>query len=110
MVTMGDKCKVTVGDVKKSYEEGTSFLEIAKEWQGQYDNDIVLVLRDGKLCELRKKVSGDCTLQFLTTATAPGIEAYKRSATLIMLKAFYEVFGAKVIEKITHLYYNNRYK
>lgn len=104
MVTMGDKCKVTVGDIEKSYEEGTSFLEIAKEWQGQYDHDIVLVLRDGKLCELRKKVSGDCTLQFLTTATAPGIEAYKRSATLIMLKAFYEVFGAKVIEKISVQY------
>ena len=104
MVTMGDKCKVTVGDIEKSYEEGTGFLEIAKEWQGQYDNDIVLVLRDGKLCELRKKVSGDCTLQFLTTATAPGIEAYKRSATLIMLKAFYEVFGAKIIEKISVQY------
>lgn len=101
---MGDRCKVTVGDVVKEYDEGTGFLEIAKEWQGQYEHDIVLVLRDGKLCELRKKVSGDCTLQFLTTATAPGIEAYKRSATLIMLKAFQEVFGAKHIDKISVQY------
>ena len=47
-----------------------------------------------------KKISGDCEIEFLTVRSAPGMEAYKRSATLIMLKAFYDVAGRKNIEKI----------
>ncbi len=101
---MGDMCKVKVGEVTKEYEEGTSFFEIAKAHQSEYDSDIVLVLKNGKLCELFKKVTNDCEIRFLTTKTAPGIEAYKRSATLIMLKAFYDVAGRKNIEKISVQY------
>ena len=55
---MGDMCKVKVGDVTKEYEEGTSFFEIAKAHQSEYDSDIVLVLKNGKLCELFKKEIG----------------------------------------------------
>ncbi len=97
---MGEMCKVKIGEITKEYEEGTSFFEIAGEHQSEYDSDIVLVLKNGKLCELFKKVTSDCEIQLLTTKTAPGIEAYKRSATLIMLKAFYDVAGKKNIEKI----------
>lgn len=101
---MGDMCKVKVGEVIKEYEEGTSFSAIAREHQSEYDSDIVLILKDGKLCELFKKVMNDCEIEFLTTKTAPGIEAYKRSATLIMLKAFYDIAGKKNIEKISVQY------
>lgn len=97
---MGEMCKVKIGEITKEYEEGTSFFEIAGEHQSEYDSDIVLVLKNGKLCELFKKVTSDCEIQLLTTKTAPGIEAYKRSATLIMLKAFYDVAGKKNVEKI----------
>ena len=41
---MGDMCKIKVGEITKEYEEGTSFFEIAKEYQSEYDSDIVLVL------------------------------------------------------------------
>ncbi len=47
---MGDMCKVKVGEVTKEYEEGTSFFEIAKAHQSEYDSDIVLVLKNVKLC------------------------------------------------------------
>lgn len=101
---MGDMCKIKVDNTIKEYEEGTSFLEIAKEHQSEYDSDIVLVLKNKKLCELFKKVTNDCEIQFVTTKTSPGIEVYKRSATLIMLKAFYDVAGKKNIEKISVQY------
>lgn len=101
---MGDMCKIKVDNTIKEYEEGTSFLDIAKEHQSEYDSDIVLVLKNKKLCELFKKVTNDCEIQFVTTKTSPGIEVYKRSATLIMLKAFYDVAGKKNIEKISVQY------
>lgn len=97
---MAEICNVTVGGELKQYNEGTSYTEIAKDFQDQYDSPIVLVLKNGKLTELFKKVTSDCRIEFLTTKTSPGIEAYRRSATLIMLKAFYDVVGNKNINKI----------
>ncbi len=61
-------------------------------------------MKNGKLTELFKKVTSDCRIEFLTTKTSPGIEAYRRSATLIMLKAFYDVVGNKNINKISVQY------
>ncbi|MBQ3583670.1 MAG: nucleoside kinase [Lachnospiraceae bacterium] len=94
-------CRVKVADYEeRQYPDGTSFLEISKDFQDKYDAPIVLVLKKGKLTEMFKKISGDCEIEFLTVRSAPGMEAYKRSATLIMLKAFYDVAGRKNIEKI----------
>ena len=101
---MAEICNVTVGGELKQYNEGTSYIEIAKDFQDQYDSPIVLVLKNGKLTELFKKVTSDCRIEFLTTKTSPGIEAYRRSATLIMLKAFYDVIGNKNINKISVQY------
>lgn len=101
---MAEICNVTVCGRVKQYNEGTSYTEIAKDFQDQYDSPIVLVLKNGKLTELFKKVTSDCKIEFLTTKTSPGIEAYRRSATLIMLKAFYDVIGNKNINKISVQY------
>lgn len=101
---MAEICNVTVGGELKQYNEGISYTEIAKDFQDQYDSPIVLVLKNGKLTELFKKVTSDCKIEFLTTKTSPGIEAYRRSATLIMLKAFYDVVGNKNINKISVQY------
>ena len=75
-------------------------MELAQRQQEEFDAPIVMALRNGKLVELFKRISSDCELEFLTVKSTPGIEAYKRSATLIMLKAFYDVVGNKNIEEI----------
>lgn len=93
--------KVKIGDQVREYQEGTPYLEIAKEYQGQYSYDILLVSVNGKLAELQKKVSGDCSLTFITAAEKPGSQTYQRTTKLIMLKAFYEVVGRENVEKIT---------
>ena len=98
---MGEICKVRINDTIKLIEEGTSFEEIAKEYQGEYAYDIVLVKKNGKLCELFKKVTSDCEIEFVTTNTSPGIDVYRRSATLLMLKAFYDVLGTNKFKKIS---------
>lgn len=90
---------VTIGDVTKEYPNGTTYLEIAEEYQPQYEDDILLVRINGKLRELHKKVKFDCRLEFFTGRDQPGIQTYHRSTTFLMLKAFYDVVGA---EKIDH--------
>lgn len=92
---------VTIGGRRKGYAAGTTFLQIAQEYQDRYDNDILLVSADGKLRELHKTVDGDCTVEFITAAEKPGMQAYQRSAKLIMLRAFYDIVGKDRVEKIT---------
>lgn len=93
--------KVKIGDQVREYENGTAYLEIAKEYQEQYPYDIMLVSVNGKLAELNKKISKDCELKFLTAADKPGHQTYQRTTKLIMLKAFYEVAGRENVEKVT---------
>ncbi len=40
-------------------------------------------------------------MEFLTAADKPGIQTYRRSVLLILLKAFYEVVGAEHIRKVS---------
>lgn len=92
---------VTINGVEKLYPIGTSYQEIAKEYQPQYENDILLVSINGKLSELHKTVQFDCNLRFFTGNDQPGIQTYHRSAIFVMMKAFYDVAGAENIEKVT---------
>ena len=50
---------VTIGGVRYSYPAGTTFRKIAEDVQAQYASDILLVERDGKLCELCKTLDRD---------------------------------------------------
>ena len=67
--------QVKIHDEIRQYEAGTTYLEIAKEYQKEYSHDIVLVTVDGKLQELHKKVNRDCTLNFETVGTKHTKEA-----------------------------------
>lgn len=88
---MHSQIKVIVGDRVREYSRGVSYKDIAQDFQGDYKEDIALVLVGNRLQELNKLATEDCTLRFLTTADDAGHKAYKRSATLLMLKAIYDV-------------------
>ncbi|WP_097005772.1 nucleoside kinase [Lacrimispora amygdalina] len=92
---------VTIDGTKKEYPIGTTYQEIAKEYQPQYQDEILLVGINGKLRELHKTVQFDCSLQFFTGKDQPGIQTYHRSAIFLMMKAFYDVAGIENIEKVT---------
>lgn len=92
---------VTINGQTKEYTQETTYLNIANEYQSQYDNDILLVRVNKKLCELHKTVKKDCDLSFITALDKPGLQVYQRSATLLMLKAFYEIAGHENVEKVS---------
>lgn len=93
------KAKVTINGNVHEYPVGMTYLEIAQEHQKDYDNDIVLVSVDKRLRELNKKLSEDCELSFLTTADPAGYQAYRRSLTLMLMKAIYKVAGAGSVHR-----------
>lgn len=92
--------QVKIGDETREYPKGTTFGDIAKEFQSQYEEQIALVVRNGKIRELFKKVDKDCTLEFLTLADDAGHKTYIRTATLLLMKAITEVVGVEHIRKI----------
>ena len=70
----------------KQYPEGTTFLEIAKDRQKEYKNDVVLVIQDGKLKELYKTLRKDCRVRLVTTGEDIGYKTYKRSMSLMLVQ------------------------
>ncbi len=84
---------ITMNGVQKQYPEGTTYESIAKEYQAQYDNLIAVATEDGKICELFKKVTHDCEVGFFTLKHDIGNKVYVRTATMLFLKAVFDVFG-----------------
>lgn len=90
---MDDCVKVLVNGVEETYEIGTSYEEIARAHQGEYDAPIMLANVNGKLCELHKSVSRECSITFDTMKVRTGFATYRRSALFLLIKAFRDVVG-----------------
>lgn len=99
-----------IGGEKKQYPFGTSFEKIAAEYQKQQKDEIVLALYNNRLRELNKKAEKDGTLTFITAADNTGKKTYRRSATLLMQKAVFNLWGdahisVRVMYSISQSYY-----
>ena len=103
--------KVTIDGKEHEYAIGTTYREIVDEYQEEVaEAPVILVMADGKLRELQKKLKGDCTLEFVTTKDHIGFETYKRTVCLVLLIAIYDVAGKENIEKvIIHFSVGNGY-
>jgi len=93
--------KVEINKTIYEYPKNTSLLEISKNFQKNFENDIILAFVNNKLRELFKTVNEDCTVRFVTTADDTGHKTYNRGMILVMLKAFYAEFGSDNVEKVT---------
>lgn len=94
------KFLVTILGEEREYECGTTYLTIANEYQDKVKGDIVLVYVNGKLQELHKSLQKDCEIRFVTTADDIGSKTYKRGASFLAVKSFYDVVGRDDLEKI----------
>ena len=93
--------KVNVDGVEYIYPKGTLYQAIAADFQEGYAHDILLVNRNGKLCELHKALDRDCTLKMITVEKKPGMQTYERSVVFLMLKAFYDVVRKENVERVS---------
>lgn len=82
--------------------EGTRFLSFVKKYQEYYNDEIVLVSANNKLRELGKVIDGDCELSFVTMTDRDGKRAYRRSITLLLQKAVYNLWGREAHVRVLH--------
>ena len=104
-------CKVLIRGKEVQYEKGTKYLDIAKEYQKEYKNDIALVFENKyKLRELNNCLEDDCELEFVTTSEPIGYETYKRSLCFLFVKAVYDVCGHSGLKQVRiHFSYSHGY-
>ncbi len=92
---------VKIGDKEYEYPANTTLLEISRDFQKDYENQIILAFVNNKLRELFKKVTDNCTISFVTTSDDAGQKTYQRGMILMMLKAIYAEFGNENVEKVS---------
>ena len=73
------------------YAEGTTYEEIAKDFQSKYAARIALVIANGKIRELLKAPERDTEISFLTYADDAGHKSYVRTATMVLMRAMYDI-------------------
>lgn len=93
-----EKIILNICGQEKAYELGTQYMEIVKEYQKDYPDDIVLVSFNNRLLELHKRAKKSGELAFVTTADDAGKKTYRRSVTLLMQKALYNLLGKEMSE------------
>ena len=94
-------CRVIIDGETREYAEGTTYQQIAEEYQSRYEHRIVLAfVGKYRLRELRKTVKEDSELRFVTTADAIGHATYKRSMCFLLVKAVHDVAGHDKIERV----------
>ena len=84
---------VKINGEDKFFEEGIQYQLIAEQYQRDYDSQIALVVVNGKIQELMKRLNKDCELEFVTYADVIGHKTYVRSAVMLMMKAIKDVAG-----------------
>ena len=85
--------KITINGAEKDYEKGTTFEEIAKEYQKYYDDRIAAVTFNGKIRELMKTVKKDGVLSFITFKDSIGFKTMRRTGLMILIKSVIDVTG-----------------
>ncbi len=86
---------ININGEAKEYPKGTTFEEIAREYQKSYVHRIAAVIYNGKIRELMKTVKKDGDLTFITFADNIGFKTMRRTAVMMLLKAINDVAGSK---------------
>ena len=103
MVTARIKALIAPGEyriVEQTCEEGTTYEELIADYQEAYDHQIALVIVNGKIRELFKKIKEDCDISFITLKDNTGHKTYVRSATMLLMKAIHDVVPEGQIERV----------
>ena len=82
--------------------EGTRFASFREKYQEYYKDEIVLAKVNGKLRELNKTVEEDSVLEFITMTERDGKRAYRRSVTLLLQKAVFNLWKKQVQVRVLH--------
>ena len=90
---------VVINGKKYLYEQGTSLLEIAKEFKDEFQNDIIIAEFNGRITELNYKITNDGVLKFYDTTSPIGNLVYENGLVFLLVDSFKKVLKIDVIIK-----------
>lgn len=91
---------IFLNGIETEIQDGMTYKELAAQYQAEYSAPIVLAIEDYKLRELFRPVKEGAAVSFETITGNSGHKSYKRSAVMLMIKAFYDVIGREKVDKI----------
>ncbi len=98
-----------IGKEKKIVKEGTTYMALARQYQKDYEDDIVLVSLNNRLQELNKKAYHNGKLEFVTTKNTSGRKSYRRSLIFLMETAMHRVIPDKKVTVKVHYSLRNAF-
>lgn len=99
-----EKIEVVLDGKSYSIDKNSTIVEFIEAYFSADKYDYVLAVKDEKLCELGNIIDRACELKLISKTSVMGIETYKRSLTLIMVKAFADVLGSKTNHHVNVMY------
>lgn len=99
-----EKIDITIDGVSYTEGIGNTIEELIAEHKPEERYKFILAFMDKKLVELGTLVDKPCDIELVSKASVMGIDTYRRSLMLIMVKAFADVIGSTANHKINIMY------
>lgn len=99
-----DKIAVNMEGKEYNVDKGITVKEFIDTNVGDKEHKFFLAMIDNKLVELGIKLKRDCNLRLIERETVMGYDTYRRSITLLMVKAFADVLGTKKDYAVSVMY------
>ena len=100
-----EKINITMNGQTYQVDKFTTISQFLAETLPKEDRfKYVLATRNKKLSELGVLLDKDCELELLGKDSVMGMDTYKRSLTLLMVKAFSDVLGGKMNHRVEVMY------
>ena len=84
-----------------AFENDAPLVQIADFFQPEYESPILLALVNGSLKELFGKAQDRDEIEFVTYDDSIGKSTYKRSALMMLIKAFYDTIGLEKVKNFS---------
>lgn len=94
--------KVKVMGEEKEIAEGTTFLELSKDYQEKLKNPIILAKAGGEYKELRDQINLPCDITFLDLKEKMANRVYLNGLIYLTIYAFEQYFGKKNTLRVKH--------
>lgn len=99
-----EKIRVILNGNNQEIDRFSHISELIEKYMPEDKYKYVLAFKDKKLCELTTMLDSDCEIELVSKSSVIGMDTYKRSLTLLMVKAFADVLGGKQNHRVQVLY------
>lgn len=87
--------KALINNKTIEIEEGTLLKDIAKNYENDFNNEIIIAKVDGIYKELNDKVKKDCTIEFFDLSDRGANNIYLNGLIFLTVYAYKKIFGFK---------------